>query len=75
MSKNLIIIVAVLAIVAIAIAGYLYWRSVQAPPGTVGSAKVASEAVPEISTNAAEKVPEVNPLDRANPFKYTNPLR
>lgn len=43
--------------------------------GVVGSAKDVSESVPEIETNAGEKVPEVNPIDRANPFKYNNPLR
>lgn len=43
--------------------------------GAVGTAKTISESVPEIQTNPGEKVPEVNPLDRTNPFKYTNPLR
>ena len=43
--------------------------------GTVETAKTISESVPEIQTNPGEEVPEVNPLDRANPFKYTNPLR
>ncbi|MEK7074379.1 MAG: hypothetical protein AAB968_01280 [Patescibacteria group bacterium] len=43
--------------------------------GTVETAKTISESVPEIQTNPGEEVPEINPLDRANPFKYTNPLR
>lgn len=43
--------------------------------GAVETAKTISESVPEIQTNQGEKVPEINPLDRANPFKYTNPLR
>ena len=47
----------------------------QADQGTVETAKTISESVPEIQTNPGEKVPEINPLDRANPFKYTNPLR
>ena len=43
--------------------------------GAVGTTEEVSKRVPEITTNAAENVPEVNPLDRANPFKYNNPLR
>jgi len=42
---------------------------------SVGTAKTISESVPKIQTNQGEKVPEINPLDRANPFKYINPLR
>lgn len=35
-----------------------------------------SGSVPEISTNPLEqKVPELNPVDRINPFQYKNPLR
>lgn len=57
--------------------GLWYWsqRKAQKPQGAVGAAKAVSEAVPEIQTNPGEKVPEINPLDRANPFKYNNPLR
>lgn len=57
-----------------------YWSQKSAPEpvepaGAVGAAETLSESVPEIKTNLGEKVPEVNPLDRANPFKYKNPLR
>ena len=65
-------------IVAVFIAGYFYFLKSKkdvVETGVVGTAKAASELVPEIQTNPGEKVPEVNPLDRANPFKYTNPLR
>ncbi len=64
------------------IGGFWYWYSKrqisvlpQEEKSTVETAKDISEAVPEIQTNPGQKVPEVNPLDRANPFKYTNPLR
>lgn len=76
------IIVAVVILVAGGIS-FWYWpqgkvqepvEPVQ-PSGAVGNAEALSESVPEIETNAGEKVPEVNPLDRANPFKYNNPLR
>lgn len=71
-----------IGIVAILILiGGLIWfwlkKEVEVPKekGVVETAKTISESVPEIQTNPGEKVPEVNPLDRANPFKYTNPLR
>ncbi len=75
--KFIPIIVIVLALVAV---GIVFWYSgggkiFNAPNGAVGTTKTVSEGVPKIQTNAAEKVPEVNPLDRANPFKYNNPLR
>jgi len=65
--------VVVLLVVALAVVIYLYF--VKSKGGTVETAKELSEAVPEIQTNPGEKVPEVNPLDRANPFKYNNPLK
>lgn len=65
----------VVLIVGWAVFRYGMKKKVSEPAGTVGAAKQASEAVPEIQTNPAEKVPEINPLDRANPFKYNNPLR
>ncbi|MBI4121156.1 MAG: hypothetical protein HY457_02795 [Parcubacteria group bacterium] len=52
-----------------------FWFLPQKQEGALQSAEEASGAVPEISTNPAESVPEVNPVDRANPFKYDNPLR
>ena len=65
----------------IVVAGVLVWywqtqkTSALLPTTAVGTTKQASERVPKIVTNPADEVPEVNPLDRANPFKYTNPLR
>lgn len=29
----------------------------------------------QFQTNPVEKVPEINPVEKANPFKYDNPLR
>lgn len=73
LKKNIWIIIAVVVVVALA-AGYFYFFK-PAKNGAVNTAQKASQSVPTIATNAAEKVPEINPLDRANPFKYTNPLR
>ena len=70
-SKKLIPIIFVIIVLA---AGFWYWQGTE-EKGAVETAKTISEAVPEIQTNPGEEVPEINPLDRANPFKYTNPLR
>ena len=77
-SKPVILAYIVIAVIIIA-AGFWYWSQKKAEvpeeKGAVGAAKTVGESVPEIQTNVGEKVPEVNPLDRANPFKYLNPLR
>ena len=72
--SNFIKAVAVLAAVALLVAGYFYFLK-PAREGALNTTKNASENVPQITTNAADKVPEINPIDRANPFKYNNPLR
>jgi flagellar basal body-associated protein FliL len=74
-----------LAVLILVIVGVGFWylssfksKKEETPPpreGVVGSAEEVSEAVPEIVTNPGESVPEINPVDRANPFKYNNPLR
>ncbi|MEK7599286.1 MAG: hypothetical protein AAB474_02470 [Patescibacteria group bacterium] len=72
-SQRAILIIAIL--VVLIFLGYWFWPSKVKEEGAVGVAKNVSEAVPKIQTNLGENVPEVNPLDRANPFKYKNPLR
>lgn len=72
--KKLIWLVVGLVVLAALVAGYLYFFK-PTKPGALDTTQKASEAVPTITTNAADKVPEVNPLDLANPFKYKNPLR
>ena len=78
-NKKTLWLLAGLVIVAALVAGYFYFLKLKKPEqsetSAVGTAKAVSEAVPEIQTNPGEDVPEINPLDRANPFKYVNPLR
>lgn len=72
-SNKILWLVAGLVMGVVLIAAYFYFP--RSEKGAVGTAKTLSESVPEIQTNPGEKVPEINPLDRANPFKYNNPLR
>ena len=83
-TKKLIPIVVGITILLLGGVSFWYWsqKEIEVPAplvseekGAVGTAKTISESVPEIETNVGEQVPEVNPLDRTNPFKYTNPLR
>ena len=72
--KRLIPVAAV--VLVLLVLGIGYWlRSQKKETGVVETAKSVSESVPEIQTNPGQEVPEINPLDRANPFKYNNPLK
>ena len=68
-------VVMVLVLLAGGIGYWLWSQKKEKTSGVVETAKTVSESVPEIQTNPGQKVPELNPLDRANPFKYINPLR
>lgn len=76
-TKKLILTIVGLTVLALLVAGYFYFSKPKKveKEGVVGTVEKVSEDVPKITTNPADKVPEINPLDRANPFKYTNPLR
>ena len=74
MSKNLIWIIAGLTVLAAAVAIYLLVFSDKKNPVEVLEGLSSGVEVP--STNPLEnKVPELNPVEKFNPFKYENPLR
>jgi len=79
MQKQKIIIIIGAFIILAGILSYWYLQRSYAPapvsPGAVGATEAVSSTVPEIPTNPGEKIPELNPVDRVNPFKYQNPLR
>ena len=70
---------AVIAVLIVAAAVYYFYYYFKEKPleekGAVETAKDISKSVPQTETNPVDEGPEINPLDRANPFKYTNPLR
>lgn len=79
-AKKPIEIVVGLIALGLLVSGYFYFSRPSVPAkiekkGAVGTAETVSEGVPKITTNPVDKMPEINPLDRANPFKYINPLR
>ncbi len=87
MNKKYIIVVSVLLILVLAVGGYFYWKSKQATPEqkAIQGAEEAAQKItdsasqgvlPSISTNPLENKPDVNPVDKTNPFNNvkTNPF-
>lgn len=83
--KNRDLILIVVALMLIAAGGYLYWsyqtQKAEIPEEAVKQPLSTTTAgtLPEINpqSNPVEnKIPEVNPVERANPFKniYKNPF-
>lgn len=72
--SNLIKGIVILLIIGAAIATYLLMRSSKKNP--VELLEEAGQTSVEVPTNPVEgKIPELNPVEQANPFKYENPLR
>lgn len=79
-SKNLTI-VAVILVILLIIGGVYYWKKSQETP-TTGEAIQSLTETPALSDIVApanplgDKVPDVNPVDKTNPFKdtYKNPF-
>lgn len=75
--------VAIVAVVGILIAGYFYFKNIQKeeklPDPEKASTPAVSGTLPELNTetNVLENVPEINPVDKTNPFKdvYKNPFQ
>jgi len=88
MGKNLTAVIAVVAVLGLIILGYFLWSkpkpASETPAGekAVESAQKALESatnvtLPEIKPiNPLEKLPDINPVGKANPFKdlYKNPF-
>ncbi len=83
--KTLIIIIVV---IILGVGGYFYWDKIQKTnPGTSALEKIGEAAkkitdsvtkgvLPSIQTNPLENKPDLNPADKANPYKNikTNPF-
>ena len=73
MNKNNSIAFGVTLVILAGIA-FWYWHSKQSSTAIPNQ----KELVPQVqfqNNPIKEKVPEVNPLEKVNPFKYQNPLR
>ena len=81
--KEIIMIIAAVFIIGLAV-GYYFWRNStfskfndadKAADKIIESA--TKGALPSIGTNPLENKPDVNPADKANPFKniITNPFK
>ncbi|MEK7574464.1 MAG: hypothetical protein AAB514_02975 [Patescibacteria group bacterium] len=89
--KTIIIVIAVVLLIGLGIGGYFYWNNLKkaqttvetkAPEETKDAAEEITESatkgvLPSIGANPLENKPDVNPADKANPFKNikTNPFK
>lgn len=88
--KEILIIIIAILVVGLAVGGYFLWNnwknSVSSENQTLDSAGEAADKItenatkgvlPSIGANPLESKPDVNPADKANPFKniITNPFK
>ena len=82
--KNLLL--AVIAVLILLVGGYLYWqktktskKETKTPVASEPVSPAAKGTLPEINplSNPIEKAPELNPVEKANPFTdlYKNPFK
>lgn len=88
--KLLFILIAAVLVIGLGIGGYFYWNHSRKSKAEAGvkaleSAESAVEKInesatqgvlPSLGTNPIENKPDINPADKANPFKdiKTNPF-
>ncbi|MDO8443565.1 MAG: hypothetical protein Q7S78_01075 [Candidatus Azambacteria bacterium] len=83
--KEILMIAAVILIIGLAIGGYFWWDNSK-NNNALDNARNAADKItesatqgvlPSIGTNPLESKPDVNPADKANPFKniITNPFQ
>ena len=88
--KEILMIIAVILLIGLAVGGYFLWYNwesfVSSGNKALDSAGDAAKKItenatkgilPSIGTNPLESKPDVNPADKANPFKniITNPFQ
>ena len=76
--KVKIAVVAVIVIGVIAGVGYWYWQKPKKAPSATEALEEVESAAPKIGVPASPvegKIPALNPVEQANPFKYNNPFR
>ncbi|MDP2638559.1 MAG: hypothetical protein Q8P06_00055 [Candidatus Azambacteria bacterium] len=83
--KTLIIIIAATLITVLGVGGYFYWNKKSKIENALNRAgdtlqklteSVTKGVLPSIQTNPLENKPDINPADKANPYKNikTNPF-
>ena len=88
MKKSILTLIVVVIVIGLVIGGYFYWKKyikvsleIKAVENAGDSAQKITDSatqgiLPEINANPLENKPEVNPVDKTNPFKdlKTNPF-
>lgn len=85
--KEILIMIAAVLLIGLAVGGYFLWKnSASSENKALENAGEAADKItesatkgvlPSIGTNPLENKPDVNPADKANPFKniITNPFK
>ncbi len=81
--KEILIIVTAVLLIGLVVGGYFLWNNWKKSADNAGETadKITESAtkgvLPSIGTNPLESKPDVNPADKANPFKniITNPFK
>lgn len=74
--KTLVIIIIAVILIALGAGGYFYWnKKTKTDTGKIIE-NATKGALPSINTNPFENKPDINPADKANPYKNikTNPF-
>ncbi len=84
--KETLIIIAAVLLIGLIVGGYFLWKNFFSENEALEKAGEAAEKItesatkgvlPSIGTNPLENKPDVNPVDKTNPFKniITNPFK
>ncbi len=85
-NKTLILTISAILLIGLVVGGYFLWKPSSSETNALDKAgetlnKIIEGAtkgvLPSIGTNPLENKPDVNPVDKANPFKniITNPFK
>jgi len=74
--KKTLIIIIVIILIALGAGGYFYWSKKTNTETEKIIENSTKGALPSINTNPLENKPDINPADKANPYKNikTNPF-
>lgn len=80
MKKLILTFLILIIVVVLGLLGYFYWNKTKKVDTDIKildtTDNITQEVLPEINTNPLKNNPEINPVDKTNPFKdiKTNPF-
>jgi len=85
MKKKIILAIIILSVAGAAVGGYFYWNKKSSGASVLDKTSEAADKInnsatqgvlPSLQTNPLENKPDLNPVDKVNPYKNikTNPF-